>query len=164
MSKDSPRIEACGSVDELNAHLGTVRSHRLPEEVDRLLELVQNRLVTIGTELAAPEDAGRDRRRIEEADIRSLEKGIDSLEEKLGPLKRFILPGGSGAGAALHLARTVARRAERRCVTLSRHETMNPRILGYLNRLSDLFFVMARYVNQCAAAPESFPTREEPEE
>jgi cob(I)alamin adenosyltransferase len=151
-------------VDELNALLGTVRSHGLPEEVDRLLELVQGRLVTIGTELAAPEDAAGDRRPVGEEDVRMLEEGIDSLQESLAPLRRFILPGGSGAGAALHLARAVVRRAERRCVTLSRLEKINPRIISYLNRLSDLCFVMARYVNQRDSAPESFPASEKPRE
>lgn len=157
VSKDSPRVEACGSMDELNALLGTARSHRLPETMDRMLERLQRDLFSIGTELASPEGAERPRRHIREADVRALEEAIDSFEAGLQPLTRFILPGGSSAGASLHLARAVARRAERRCVALSRLENVHPLIISYLNRLSDLCFVLARYVNQLQSAPESFP-------
>jgi len=158
VSKDSPRIEACGSLDELNALLGVVRSHTLPDRVDRELQLIQNDLFTIGAELATPQGVERIDRHIRNEDVQRLEERIDSFEEGLKPLKQFILPGGAGAGAILHLARAVARRAERDCVALSRLEKINPGILSYLNRLSDLCFVLARYVNRDQSASESHPT------
>jgi cob(I)alamin adenosyltransferase len=148
VSKDSSRIEASGCVDELNAVLGAARSCRLPERVDRSLDGVQNCLSTIGTELADPEGAEHADRQIRDEDVRALEEEIDSYADDLTALRQFILPGGTNAGAALHLARAVARRAERRCVTLLRLEIINPRIVRYLNRLSDLCFVLARFVNE----------------
>jgi len=148
VSKDSPRIEASGSVDELNAVVGVARSCSLPERVDRALQSVQSCLSAIGTELATPEGAERADRRIRDEDVRALEEEIDSYENDLTPLRQFILPGGTGAGAILHLARAVSRRAERQCVTVLRLEKINPRIVLYLNRLSDLCFVLARFVNE----------------
>ena len=156
--KDSLPIEAGGSLDELNALLGVVRSYALPDRVDRILQRVQDHLFTIGAELATPEGTAPKSQEIGEEEIHGLESEIDSLQEGLQPLTQFILPGGAGAGAALHLARAVARRAERKCVSLSHVEKINPRILRYLNRLSDLCFVLARYVNQQHSAPERHPT------
>lgn len=158
VSKDTPRIEACGSVDELNAMIGVVRSHALPERVDKALQRVQEDLFAIGASLAAPEDAGRSNWEIRDADVSALEKEIDACEDSLKPLAQFILPGGAGAGAALHLARTVSRRAERRCVALSRLENIDLQIIRYLNRLSDLCFVLARYVNRQQSIPEPHPS------
>jgi len=146
--KDSPRIEACGSLDELSALLGVVRSHAVPEEVDAVLRLVQEHLFAMGSELATPEGAGLKREGIGESQVRMLENEMDAFEGRMPQLKKFILPGGGAAGAELHVARAVARRAERHCVTLSRLEKINPQILCYINRLSDLCFVLARYVNQ----------------
>jgi cob(I)alamin adenosyltransferase len=155
--KDSLRVEACGSLDELNALIGVVRGHALPEPVDRILQLIQEHLFVIGTELATLDEGGRKSAGIGEDTVRSLENEIDRIEEGLPPLRQFIMPGGSLAGAELHLTRAVARRAERHCVSLSRLETVDPQILGYLNRLSDLFFVLARYVNRQQTAQERHP-------
>jgi cob(I)alamin adenosyltransferase len=152
--KDSLRIEACGSLDELNALIGVVRSQALPEPVDGILQFVQEYLFIIGAELATPDEGGRKSAGIGEDLVRSLESEIDRIEEKLPPLQQFILPGGSRAGAELHRVRTVARRAERHCVSLARLETIDPKILHYLNRLSDLCFVLARYVNMQQSVPE----------
>ena len=148
VSKDSPLIEASGSLDELNALLGSVRAYSLPDKVDSLLEKIQSDLFTIGTQISTPEDAGFQIAGIGDGEIGSLESEIDALEETLPALKQFILPGGTQEAACLHLARTVARRAERRCVALSRSARVDPRILRYLNRLSDLLFLLARYANQ----------------
>jgi cob(I)alamin adenosyltransferase len=156
--KDSLRVEACGSLDELNALIGVVLSQTLPEPVDRILQTVQQHLFIIGAELATPDENERQNAGIGDGTVRSLENEIDRMEEKLPPLRQFILPGGSLAGAELHMARTVARRAERHCVSLSRLEKVNPKILRYLNRLSDLCFVLARYVNQQLTAQERHPS------
>jgi cob(I)alamin adenosyltransferase len=122
---------------------------------------VQNDLFGIGADLAMPPGMNRDRWNIPaltDEDIRALERQIDEWEEELPPLKQFILPGGSAPGAMLHLARTVARRAERRCVALAHAEPVDPQVIRYLNRLSDLCFVMARYVNKESSQPEIHPT------
>ncbi len=156
--KDSPYIEACGSLDELNAHIGLARSHKLPENVDECLRRVQDDLFMIGAELATPRGTDPKAREITEEQIRRLENEIDAIQNELEPLKQFVLPGGSVPGAHLHLARAVARRAERHCVTLSRTEAVSPWILQYLNRFSDLCFVLARYVNRQQSVPEPHPT------
>jgi cob(I)alamin adenosyltransferase len=159
VSKDTPYIEACGSLDELNALIGFILSYAMPDRIGTILQTVQDKLITIGAEIATPE--GRDHRASQglcDEDIRALEQEIDSFEHDLQPLKKFILPGGSIQASALHLVRAVARRAERRCVGLSRIEKVNPCVLRYLNRLSDLCFVMARYANLHKSIPESHPT------
>jgi len=159
--KDHPRIEAYGSVDELNALLGVVRSYPLPDRVEKILLRVQDELFTIGAVLAVP--AGVDPEdykvpAIAEEQIASLEREIDDIEQKLTPLREFILPGGTAAAAFLHLARTVARRAERYCVSLAQAENLDPPVLRYLNRLSDLSFVLARLVNHQHGQSEPHPT------
>jgi cob(I)alamin adenosyltransferase len=159
--KDSPRVEAFGSVDELNAVLGVVRSYSLPEHLDRVLERIQDDLFTVGAELALP--PGEDRAGLGipplcEESIQALERDIDEYEVNLEPLGRFVLPGGTAAAAMLHLARTVARRAERCSVRLAHLEKADPLIVPYLNRLSDLCFVLARFVNRLESKPESHPT------
>lgn len=161
VSKDALRIEAYGAIDELNAVLGVACAHPLPERVRGILRGIQDDLFSVGANLALP--AGTEHSSfhvpyIVEDQITRLEREIDGCQETLQPLKRFILPGGSVPGALLHLARTVARRAERRCVTLARAEEADPRIIRYLNRLSDLCFVLARYVNQQGSQPEDHPT------
>ncbi len=156
--KDSPYIEACGALDELNAHIGVTRSCKLPDNVDQCLQLVQDDLFMIGAELATPKGTDRRAQEITEEQVRRLENEIDAIQNELEPLNQFVLPGGSTPGAYLHLARAVARRAERHCVTLSRTEPVSPRILQYLNRFSDLCFVLARYVNRQQSAPEPHPT------
>jgi cob(I)alamin adenosyltransferase len=159
--KDSLRIDTYGTVDELNSVLGVVLSIGVPKPVQQILSRIQNDLFTIGAALATPgrEAQGKyDIPEIQDSDIRVLEAEIDRCEEELPPLSQFILPGGTEAAALLHLARTVARRAERGCVSLARSDWVNPQILRYLNRLSDLCFVLARYVNHAIGATESHPT------
>ena len=147
--KDSFRVEAYGTVDELNSALGIVLTADLPAAVRDALATIQHELFDIGGELCIP-----GRRAIREAQIVRLEQTLDYFNANLPPLKDFILPGGSEASARLHFARTVCRRAERAAVRLSREESVNPLTLKYLNRLSDLLFVAARYVNTTAGVPE----------
>ena len=154
--KNSPRIEAYGTVDELNAVVGMVRTHVFPSEqgppadLDGLLARIQNELFDLGAELATPEPAKFGIAGATEAHVSALEREIDRYEVELEPLKQFILPGGTPAAAALHLARTVCRRAERCVVTLTETETISPNTVIYLNRLSDLLFVLARAANRRA--------------
>lgn len=150
VGKTDPRVEAYGTVDETSATIGMARAAGIPSEIDAVLAEVQDDLFTLGAELAcAPSKADKllKMRLIEPADIERLERAIDKAEEGLPPLRSFILPGGTPGGAALHLARCVARRAER-CV-LSLHDEDAPRreVVAYLNRLSDLLFVLARKAN-----------------
>ena len=154
-TKDSSVIKACGTLDELNALIGVVRSCVLPDGVDKILELVQNDLFTIGMEIATPEGIARENRSIRDEDVQGLEREIDALDKDLEPLRQFILPGGAREAAQLHLVRAVARRAERYCVALSRIQKISPQVLCYLNRLSDLCFVLARYINRHQGVPES---------
>jgi cob(I)alamin adenosyltransferase len=158
VSKDDLRVEAYGAVDELNAVLGLARTMPLPGEIDALLGRIQDSLFVLGADLATPPDATARADRVVRLDERAghaLEPEIDRLEAGLAPLRTFILPGGSPAGAALHLARTVCRRAERRAVSLARKEGISPGVIVYLNRLSDLLFVMARSANAHAGIPEA---------
>jgi len=154
--KDHARIEAYGTIDELNAVLGMVRAQELTPELSTLLETFQNDLFTLGAELATPDPGQHETPRVAEDDVARLEKQIDHLEALLPPLKQFILPSGNSAGTTLHLARAVCRRAERRVVTLQEIDTevVSTTILVYLNRLSDLLFVLARFANQQAGEPE----------
>ena len=146
--KDAMRVEACGTVDELNACIGFVRSQIQDEEINAILHRIQNELFDIGADLATLDAHPKATSlRIPPTLTTELESQIDQFEEQLPPLKNFILPGGSAGGAAIHLARTVCRRAERCVVSLAKGETVNPEVLIYLNRLSDLLFVLARTVN-----------------
>lgn len=148
VSKDSRRVEAYGSVDELNAYLGLAQVHlRAHPRFAEMLQQIQNDLFTAGAELATPVGRAVPVAPIGEAHVQRLETWIDEMEGNLPPLRHFILPGGSPGAAALHVARTVCRRAERRVVTLYRTEAGNPHLIIYLNRLGDLLFVMARAVN-----------------
>ena len=153
--KDAMRVEAYGAVDELNACIGFVRSHIQDAEINAILHRIQNELFDIGADLATldahPKAASL---RISPTLTAELEKEIDRLNDQLPPLKNFILPGGAAGGAATHFARTVCRRAERCVVSLAKGETVNPEVLIYLNRLSDLLFVIARTVNYRAGEPE----------
>lgn len=146
--KDHLRIEAYGSVDELNAVLGVVRSHSLPAEIDGLLATIQNSLFDVGAELASPDPARMGVPVVGASHIEAVERAIDQYEAGLPPLKTFILPGGGQAAAQMHLARTVCRRAERRLVSLAGAETISDALMIYLNRLSDLLFVLARELNR----------------
>jgi len=145
--KDHQRVEAFGTVDELNALIGLLRTAGLPTEWDHRLNEIQHALFDVGGELCIP---GRESIRAEQ--VSALESWLDQLNADLAPLKEFILPGGTSGAAWAHLARTVCRRAERRTFTLARNEPVNPETLRYLNRLSDLLFVLARAVNRHAGA------------
>ncbi|MGA9116108.1 MAG: cob(I)yrinic acid a,c-diamide adenosyltransferase [Bacteroidota bacterium] len=154
--KDALRIEAYGTVDELNSMLGVVRSGSPDARVEAILETTQNTLFVLGADLATPLSAvPKGIRRIESRDVLRLEKAIDALEADLKPLRSFILPGGSPVASGLHLARTICRRAERVVVRLSRNEDIGEAIPVYLNRLSDLLFVLARWANNAAGVPET---------
>jgi cob(I)alamin adenosyltransferase len=152
VSKASPRVDAYGEVDELNSLIGLARARLHEIDIDEALGIVQNDLFTLGADLASPETVQVPR--IDESFITRLEELADRFLAELEPLKEFILPGGSESGAALHLCRTVARRAERRVVDLSETERLNPAVIAYLNRLSDLLFILARAVNKRASVPE----------
>jgi cob(I)alamin adenosyltransferase len=156
VSKADPRVDAYGEVDELNACLGAARAAVGPGDLADLLETVQKELFAVGARLADP--SARIAARVTKAaltpgSIQGLEQTIDRLETELPPLRRFILPGGSSAGALLHLARTICRRAERRAVALG-PEAVEADVLVYLNRLSDMLFVAARAANHRAGVPE----------
>ncbi len=150
--KDDVRIEAYGSIDELNGFLGVARNAELAVALEEVLESVQHDLFAIGAELATPDPAAHDMQRIALRHIERLETAIDRFESQLPPLQAFILPSGSTAAARLHVARCVCRRAERRLVSLWRREQGErlQLLVGYLNRLSDLLFVMSRVANQQA--------------
>ena len=156
VSKDDARIEAYGTVDELNAALGCVRSAgtagSFDDALDHQLEQVQHELFSIGAELAAPDPDAHDLRVITTGHVARLEAWIDEHESGLQPLKHFILPGGTHAAAILHLARAICRRAERRVVTLADQEgvEISDAVIIYLNRLSDYLFVLSREVNSQA--------------
>ena len=140
IAKDSPRVEAYGTVDELNSCIGVLLAVTgLPEKARSCLTEVQHELFDMGGELCIP-----GHRAIAAGQVSRLERELDEFNDALPPLKEFILPGGGPAAAACHVARTVARRAERRVCALARTETVNPEVTKYLNRLSDLLFVLAR--------------------
>lgn len=150
--KDDVRIEAFGAVDELNAALGVARAESLPEVIDRVLMRVQNELFDLGAELATVQPSVQGLAVVGEREIGGLEAAIDQFDAGLAPLKAFILPAGTRAAAVLHLARTICRRAERRVLTLIAQagERVSPQTVVYLNRLSDLLFVLARAANVAA--------------
>jgi cob(I)alamin adenosyltransferase len=153
VSKASPRVSAYGDVDETNAVLGMVRLHTVgAAPLDPILARIQNDLFDLGADLATPQRAtGPEALRIVASQVDRLEREIDALNAELSALTSFVLPGGTAAAAALHVARTVCRRAERGAVALAAAETVNPEAVRYLNRLSDLLFVAARYANDKGA-------------
>lgn len=156
VSKADPRVDAYGEVDELNTCLGVVRSLVADPDLSQWLEAIQRDLFALGARLADPSSKIADRvskATIADVHVERLEQQIDRLEMEVPPLTRFILPGGSQAGAMLHMARTVCRRAERRVIGLGA-EAVEPILIVYLNRLSDLLFVMARAANHRASVPE----------
>ena len=156
VSKADLRVAAYGTVDEANAGLGLARSHLSDSEIDRDLAEIQNTLFAVGADLATPLDS-RSRQSIvpiEGADVTRLESRIDHYSDSLEPLKSFVLPGGHAAAAALHLARTVVRRAEREVTLLNRSEDVSGQVGVYLNRLSDMLFILARVVNMRAGVSE----------
>lgn len=151
VGKDDLRVDAYGEIDELNAVLGVARAEGLGE-FDGLVRAIQEQLFTLGSILATPAGAKAAKALppLHPEWVPAMERSIDTLDEELPPLKSFILPGGTKTSAHLHLARTVCRRAERRVVPLVRGEQVDPTILVYLNRLSDLLFTMARATNHRA--------------
>lgn len=153
VSKANLRVDAYGDVDELNSVIGLVRVRIDDAEIDEVLGVIQNDLFTLGADLASPSEI--EVPRIGESFIARLEELADRFLAELEPLKEFILPGGSDVGATLHFARTVARRGERRVVELSESEEINSQTIVYLNRLSDLLFVLARVANHRARVPET---------
>jgi cob(I)alamin adenosyltransferase len=152
--KDDPRIEAIGAIDELNSALGLLLSYELPGNMQERLSRVQHSLFDVGGELCLP---GQPARHVVGADqAGELEAALEELNADLPPLREFILPGGSPAAAVCHLARTICRRAERRLVGLAKVVDINPAGIMYLNRLSDLLFVMARQLNRQAGKTDVF--------
>jgi len=168
VSKDDVRIEAYGTVDELNSILGVAASALVFEDLRAWISVIQSNLFDIGGELATPDIEQRAERgqhigpRVTDDDVDALERWIDALDEETTPLQRFILPGGHPAAAHLHHARTVCRRAERRIVTLAAGQPVAGPLLRYINRLSDLLFAMARAINARAGIhePEWLPREE----
>jgi cob(I)alamin adenosyltransferase len=139
VGKDSARVNAYGTVDEANSSIGVILATQVPEDIRALLTTVQHQLFDLGGELCIPGHAA-----INAEDVDALERQLDQYNEALPPLKDFILPAGGEAAARCHLARTIVRRAERETVTLARHDAVRPEAIRYLNRLSDLLFVLAR--------------------
>lgn len=158
ISKDALRVEAYGTVDEANAFIGLALAQLAPGTAESLrvsLTRIQRELFDVGADLAVPPDKEKgEQPKTLPAFVESLEKEIDAMEAELDPLRTFILPGGTPAAAALHAARTVARRAERRVVTLMGAEQADPVLVKYLNRLSDFLFVAARYANRAVGAED----------
>lgn len=143
--KSNARIEAIGDVDETNAAIGWARQHT-PKTIDGLLARIQNDLFDLGADLCVPEEKP-EALRIVASQVEFLEKKIDEINQELDPLKSFVLPGGSKASAALHIARTVTRRAERSLIKVHQTQPLNAEAIKYLNRLSDLLFVLCRHLN-----------------
>jgi cob(I)alamin adenosyltransferase len=156
VSKASPRIEAYGTVDELNAFVGVIRPTGY-DDVDDLLREIQNHLHVVQADFANP-DPDEDDPQVADDHVEHVEDAIDTFDAELDQLESFILPGGSGVGAKLHQARAVCRRAERRAVALEGQESVNDTAVVYLNRLSDLLFTLARAVNNREGVPEESPT------
>ncbi len=157
LAKDAPRIVALGEIDELNAVLGLLLTHNLPNDLAEILVLCQHDLFDLGGELAIPGSMV-----LQEAQLARIDRALLRLNELLPPLTEFILPGGTPAAAICHIARTVCRRGERSLVTLNQQTPINPQSLNYLNRLSDLLFVIARIINREAGQSEGLwnnPTR-----
>lgn len=155
VSKHNIRIEAYGTVDELNSHLGILRDRAVSENFKEELIFVQDRLFTLGSLLAAdPEKSTMQLPEIKAGDIVFLEKSIDKMEAELEPMKFFVLPGGHETVSFCHVARCVCRRAERRVCELDEHVSQDPLILAYLNRLSDYLFVYGRFVSMKLGAEE----------
>lgn len=158
VEKDHPRVDAYGEVDELNAFIGMARAVELMPRIDEVLVPIQRDLFSIGALLATPDhEKMREqlrKARIDDERIAELERAIDACEHELEPLKSFIIPGGTPKAAALHVARTVCRRAERRVVALRRDVELPELVIIYLNRLSDLLFMLSRVANRRAGAGE----------
>jgi len=157
VTKDSLRVRAYGTVDELSSHLGLALAHGLGARLTALMPVIQNELFHLGSDLCFVEEdkAKYPIPQIEDRHIEQLETWINELNASVGPLQNFILPGGCLGAAQLHVARTVCRRAEREVISLAQIEDIGPLVIPYLNRLSDLLFVMARYENKERDVSES---------
>ena len=158
VSKNSLRIEAYGTIDELNSFLGLTISEVCDKSVKELLIKIQNRLFVLGSDLATPINEKTSKlniTRVPKKFYKDLEKSIDKFENKLEPLRNFILPGGTKSAAMLHVCRTIARRAERRVVALDNTVKVGQNIIIFLNRLSDILFVLARFENKCQNVPDT---------
>lgn len=158
ISKDALRVEVYGTVDEANAFVGLAISHLrsgVADDLRQMLLRIQRELFDVGADLSTPPDRSKgEQPKVTEPQVAQLEADIDQLQAGLEPLRNFILPGGTETASALHVARTVARRAERRLVTLMEQEPGDPVLLKYLNRLSDFLFVAARYANRATGAAD----------
>lgn len=154
VSKASMRVSAYGAIDELNSVLGVARTHPIDEPTDALLARIQSELFDLGAELASRPGKDFGIPPIDDPQIEALETAIDKVEEEVPPLKLFVLPGGCPGAAHLHVARCVCRRAERAIVALSAEEDVRPAVIRYVNRLSDLLFVLARLANLRASVPD----------
>lgn len=164
VAKDDDRIEAYGTVDELSAALGVVGSHPQASDLIHLLQLIQQDLFVMGAQLATPAPKSSPAGEIDAMNVGRLERVIDQYEGQLPPLTHFILPGGGQVAAHLHQARVICRRAERRLVTLGRHTEIGQQLIPYLNRLSDLLFVLARSANAAEGIADIPWHRHEPTE
>lgn len=152
--KDDLRIHAYGDVDELNAVLGLCRVHNTDERIEKILHQLQIELFDLGSDLATPLESPVKVPRVQGSQVERLEQWIDKIDEQLEPLQNFILPGGSELAAKIHIARTICRRAERKIVTLQHNTAIGEDVVKYVNRLSDLLFVMARWANKISGTPE----------
>jgi cob(I)alamin adenosyltransferase len=156
VSKNSPRLWACGTVDELNSAIGLARAFKPGKKTDAILAGIQNNLFDLGAELAGSPSYVR------QSQIDALEDLMDDCNATLGPLREFILPGGNPVGAQLHVARTICRRAERFCVQLGRKERIGALVVPYLNRLSDTLFLLARWENYKPGQKDTFWHKDKP--
>lgn len=147
ISKSNIRIKAYGAVDEINATLGVILSNKFDNELEKLLRVIQNELFVVGADLSNPNLSSK-KNRVTSEMVKNLEKNIDLLENELSPITNFILPGGYKIASLIHVARTITRRAETQVISLDEDETVNDECKKYLNRLSDLLFVIARIVNK----------------
>jgi len=158
VSKNHQRICAYGTIDELNSFIGLALTEVKSQEIKDILTDIQNKLFIVGSDLATPQTEKNNKlniQRTSEKFIIDAEKDIDTISEKLDPLRNFILPGGSKGSALLHICRTITRRAEREIVELKKMDNISDNILVFLNRLSDLFFVLSRYENKVLNFPET---------
>jgi len=151
VDKDHPRVEAYGDIDELNSLLGLLLAQELPTSIHSQLTYIQHDLFDLGGELCIP-----NHRIMQAQQVEKLEKILDEINQKLEPLEEFILPGGTQASSLCHLARSVCRRAERKAITLNRSEPIGDIVIPYLNRLSDLLFVIARFLNHSAGVSDVY--------
>lgn len=147
ISKSNIRISAYGTIDEINASIGLILSSKFDDELEKLLRSIQNDLFVVGSDLSNP-DLSSDENRVTSEMVENIEKNIDRLENKLPPITNFILPGGHEIASLIHLTRTITRRAETQIITLDEIGIVNEECKKYINRLSDLLFVMARFVNK----------------